>query len=92
MFPNGMSMTIASNGWTTTSQNQIHNENSLYGQVSAKPNSEAGQCRMGNGKTTRTFDLKNLGRAAPRPQKPARPTPIRAPVTISVTQLTRIEV
>jgi hypothetical protein len=58
-FPSGISMTIASNGWTTTSQDQIHNENSLYGQVSAKPNSEAGQCRMANGKTTRTFDLKN---------------------------------
>ncbi|QCS64777.1 hypothetical protein EC609_21265 [Achromobacter denitrificans] len=58
-FPGGASMTVAANGWTTTSQDQIHNKNSLYGKVSAKPNTEPGQCRLSNGKTTRTFNLKN---------------------------------
>lgn len=58
-FQNGISMTVAANGWTTTNKDQVNNKNSLYGPTSSKPNTAAGQCKLSNGGTTKTFNSKN---------------------------------
>jgi len=43
-FSDGARITIAQNGWTTTSLDKVHNKNSLYGPVSPAKNDPAGQC------------------------------------------------
>lgn len=52
---NGAKFTIASNGWTTTNQDKIHNKNSLYGEVSAEPNTQAGNCEFLESKQSKRF-------------------------------------
>ncbi|MFV0931030.1 hypothetical protein [Pseudomonas jessenii] len=44
-FDNGTHITIAENGWTTTSKDKVYNKNSLYGEVSEKNNKPSGECR-----------------------------------------------
>ncbi len=48
-FNDGTRITIAQNGWTTTSLDKVHNKNSLYGPVSPAKNDQAGQCSRVNG-------------------------------------------
>lgn len=56
-FQSGVSISIAPNGWATTSLDQVHNKNSLYGEVSPKSNARSGNCQRANGGVTRTFSV-----------------------------------
>lgn len=56
-FPNGVAISIAPNGWATTNIDQMHNKNSLYGEVSPKANAGSGKCQRASGNTSRTFSI-----------------------------------
>lgn len=43
-FVDGRHITIASNGWTTTSEDEVRNKNSLYGAKSSVKNVPTGEC------------------------------------------------
>ncbi|MEX5350998.1 hypothetical protein WCE02_06500 [Pseudomonas juntendi] len=45
-FPDGRHITIAENGWATTSEDKVYNKNSLYGEVSSEKNLPAGECKL----------------------------------------------
>ncbi len=49
-FQDGRHITIAENGWTTTSEDKIHNKNSLYGEVSSEKNLPSGECKLADAK------------------------------------------
>ncbi len=57
-FLDGVTMNIAANGWTTTSRDQIHNKNSLYGDVSQQANAKPAICRTAAKAVTHTFNVR----------------------------------